>query len=834
MDASAPARAPVGCLCHPGENAMDALIQDLRYGMRQLWTSPGFTAAAVLCIALGIGANSATFSFANALLWRKSMAAEPDRLVRLYASWANGIKYGSFSYPDYLDVRDKSDVLSGLAASGIMPFHMSAGERNERVWGAVVSGNYFSVLGLKPARGRFIESEEDRVGKAQPVVVLGHGFWQRRFGGNEGIVGQTVLLNRITFTVVGIAPAGFSGMDTGLVQDMWIPITMAPRMGEQRTSMESRGNHWIQSTIGRLKPGVTIVQARTSVNALMSHLVEQYPDTNKGKSVILDSEAETSLHPMVRGGFVMFLQLMFGVVGFILLLACANVAGLLLARSSARRKEIGIRMAIGANRWQLVRQLLAESLLLALFAGAVGLLLNVWLGRLIQSFRPPGDLPLQTSVSMNWPVLVFTFVVTVLTGVLFGLTPALASTRTDLVTVLKEGSPVQLSGASRLRRSLVVAQIALSLALLIGAGLAVRSLQNAHDLNPGFVPEHQLAASLELGMQQYDEVKGRQFVRSLRERLRNLSGVEAVGFSNSIPLHLSASQTGVLPEGYTPPPNANDPSIDYSIVDYGYFAAMGVPILRGRGFLETDNAASSPVMIINEMFAQRFWQGQNPIGKHVRRGDKDYLVIGVTGNGKYFSLGEEPKSFLYLPMEQIYRSSIYVHVRTAADPAGFLETVRREIGLIDDKLPVSDLQTMNDALGFAFLPARMAAGVVSAFASLALFLAAIGLYGVIAFSVSQGARDIGIRMALGAQSGDVLRLVIRGGMTLTAIGLAIGLAIGIMLMQLMKGILYGLSPMDPLSYTSAIAALAAVALLAMYLPARRAAKVDPIVALREP
>ena len=375
--------------------------------------------------------------------------------------------------------------------------------------------------------------------------------------------------------------------------------------------------------------------------------------------------------------------------------------------------------------------------------------------------------------------------------------------------------------------------MALSLALLIGAGLVVRSLQNARNLDPGFNPDNQLVAALELGMQQYDEAKGRQFMRSLRERLTAAPGVQAVGFSDQIPLSLSSSQTSVRPEGYTPPPGAINPSIDYTTVDDGYFAAMGVPVLRGRGFSETDTAGTSPVMVINETFARRFWPGQDPIGKHVRRSDKDYLVIGVARNGKYFSLGEDPKPFLYLPMGQIYRASFYLHVRTAVDPASFLETVRREVRGLDDKLTVSDLRTMNGAMGFALLPARLAAGVVSAFAFLALFLAAIGLYGVIAYTVSQSVRDIGIRMALGARAGDVLRLVIRSGMSLTAIGLALGLGAGIALAQLMRGLLYGVSAADPLSYAAAVVALAVTALLAVYLPARRATRVDPMVALRE-
>ena len=812
---------------------MDQIVQDLRFGVRQLWKSPGFTFAAVLCIALGIGANAATFSFAKAFLWRKSMAQDSGRLVRLYARWSSGLNYGSFSYPDYVDVRDKNDVLTGLIASSIMPFHLNAGDRNDRLWGAVVSGNYFSELGIKVAMGRSFGPEVDSAEGSHPVAVMSHGLWQSRFGGDPGIVGKTVLLDRLPFTIIGIAEEGFSGMETGLSQDFWVPITMISKLGEQRRSLSSRGNHWIQSVIGRLKPGVTIEQAGTSVGTLMTHLAEEYPATNKGKTAAIYTEAETSLHPMVRGGFVMFMQLMFGVVGLILVLSCANVAGLLLARSAGRRKEIGVRMALGADRRRLVRQLLAESLVLSLLAGAAGLLLNVWLTRLIQTFRPPSELPLKIEVGLDWPVLAFTFAVTLITGVLFGLTPALASTRSDLVSVLKEGSPVQLAGASRLRRALVVGQVALSLALLIGAGLLVRSLQKARELDPGFNPENQLVATLELGMQQYDEAKGRQFIRTLRSRLKNLPGVREVGFGDNLPLNLSSSQTGVRPEGYVPRPNVNDPSIDYDTVDSGFFAAMGVPILRGRGFLETDNQNAPPVVVINETFAERFWPGQDPIGKRVRTGGQDCQVVGVARNGKYFSLGEDPKAFIYLPMEQRYRSGFYLHVRTAGDPGSMLETVRKEVRALDDKLPMSDLRTMNAALGFAYLPARMAAGVVTAFAILALFLAALGLYGVIAYSVSQSTRDIGIRMALGATGRDVLNLVVRGGMTLTALGLAVGLALGLALTQLMKGLLYGVSATDVLSYVLAIMVLAGVALLAVILPARRATRIDPIVALRE-
>lgn len=812
---------------------MKDLVRDLRYGLRQLWKSPVLTLAAVLCIALGIGANSATFSIANAILWRQSMVREPDRLVRIFVTWSSGLKYGSFSYPDYLDVRDKNDVFAGLVANSIMPFHLTAGDRNERVWGAVVSGNYFSELGLNPELGRNFLPEEDSTPGGHPVAVISDGLWQRRFGADRSVIGRTVLLNARPYTIIGVAPRGFYGTNTGLGQEIWVPITMTGQLGDARRSLTSRGNHWIQPIIGRLKPGVTIEQASASVNNLVAHLAEEYPNTNKGTSAQLLWDADSSLHPMVRDGFVKFMRLMFGVVGVILLLSCTNVAGLLLARSSSRRKEIGIRMALGADRPRLIRQLLAESVLLSLFAGGVGLLLAGWLTRLVQSFSPPSDLPIRLEIGLDWSLLAFTFAVTVVTGVLFGLTPALSTTKTDLVTVLKEGNPVQLAGASRLRRILVAGQVALSLALLIAASLVVRSLQNARNLDPGFNPDNQLVGTLDLGLQQYDEAKGRQFIRTLRDRLKNLPGVQAVGFADNLPLNLSSSQTSARPEGYTPPRNANDPSIDFATVDYGYFAAMAIPVLRGRGFSETDNIDAPRVIVINETFAQSFWPGQDPIGKHVRTGGRDQLVIGVVKNGKYFSLGEDPKAFLYFPLEQNHRASVFFHVRTTVDPEGFLQAVRKEVLSLDDKLPLTDLRTMNAALGFALLPARMAAGVVSVFALLALLLAAVGLYGVIAYSVSQSTRDIGIRMALGAQAGDVLKLVVRGGMILTSIGLAIGLGVGLILTRLMKGLLYGISPLDPLSYIAAIMILAVVALLAVFLPARRATRVDPLAALRE-
>jgi len=813
---------------------MSGILQDLRQALRLLSKNPGFTIAAVVCLALGIGANSATFSFANALLFRELPVTEPGRLARLFVNWTGGMKYGSFSYPDYVDLRDNSDVFAGLVAEQINPFHLSTGDRNERLWGMAVSGNYFSALGVRPVLGRGFLPEEDKTRGTHPVAVVSHGLWQRRFGARPDVIGSQIRLNNLSFSIVGVAPEDFDGTFIGLKSEIWVPMAMRERLYPGWEFFSARGSHSIGTVIGRLKPGVTLDQARHAVKAVMTHLSAEYPNSNKGIGVDVYPLSETALHPMVRSGFVAFLTLMFAVVGAILLLACANVAGLLLARSIARRKEISLRMALGAGRARLLRQLLIESMLLSLVGGAAGLTLASWLIRLTQTFRPPGDLPVRIAATLDSRVVVFTLIATVITGIVFGLTPALAAARDDLVTALKEGAPVKAGATSRLRRILVTGQIALSFLLLVGAALLVRSLQNVGNLDLGFNPDNQLVASLDLQLNQYDEPKGREFMRALRERAQSMPGVVAVGFSDHLPLSLNDQSWGALPEGYEAPPNApKSPSIDCSFVDEGYFQSMGIPILQGRGFAMTDDNKAPGVLVINQAFAQRFWPGRDPIGKRVRTAGRDHQVIGVVKTGKYFSIGEDPKAFMYIPIRENYRGSIILHLRTSGDPAGLMEPVRREVAQLDATLPVSDLRPMTAALGFALLPARLGAAAVSMFAVLALFLASVGLYGVVAYFVSQGIRDIGIRMAIGASRADVLRFVLRQGMFTTIIGLAVGLVMALAITRLMTGLLYGVSAADPLAYVAALFALATVAMSATLLPARKASRVDPVVALRQ-
>ncbi|MBM3791723.1 MAG: FtsX-like permease family protein, partial [Acidobacteria bacterium] len=620
---------------------------------------------------------------------------------------------------------------------------------------------------------------------------------------------------------------------SGIGADLWVPMAMRDQLYPGPAWLTSRGQRWINGVIGRLKPGIRIEQASAAVNSLLMRLREEYPNTNKGLSADLYPDSESSLHPVVRGGFTAFLSLMFAVVAAILLLACANVAGLLLARSVARRREISLRMALGAGRGRLMRQLLSESLVLASLGGAAGLLLGYWLIRAVNALRPATDIPLHVEAGLDWNVLAFTAAATVATGFIFGLTPALAAVKHDLVSSLKQGGLLQTVATSRLRRLLVAGQIVLSCLLLVGALLLVRSLQQVRDLDLGFNPDNQLAAALDLQLNRYEESRGKQFLQDLKERLSSLPGVQAVGFAEVMPLSMHNQQAGVLPEGYQPPPEAGNPSIDHNVVDEDYFRAMGIPILQGRGFTKSDGPDAPPVMVVNQAFAQRFWAGQNAIGKRVRRGPDDYVVVGVVKTGKYFSLGEDPKAYMYQSMRQLYQGSLNVHIRTTGNPESLSNAVREVVRALDETLPVSNLQTMNDALGFALLPARLGAGAVSAFAFLALFLAAVGLYGMISYFVSQSSRDLAVRSAMGATPGDLIRLVLRQGAFTVLPGLALGLLIAGAATRLMAGLLYGISAGDPISFLAASSVLAVVSPGAAYLPARRAAGMDPITALRE-
>ncbi|MEM8962865.1 MAG: ABC transporter permease [Acidobacteriota bacterium] len=819
---------------------MSALWQDLRLSFRQLAKSPGFTTAAVVCLALGIGANATVFSYAYSMLFSaRPGIEEPDRLVRVFTTWSHGIQHGSMSVPDHHDIRERADLLTDFASESPRPIQLAEGDRTERLMGSIVTANYFDVLGVEPSRGRLFDPEAHRTIGAAPVVVISHDFWQRRFDSDPDIVGRRVILNGHPFTVIGVAAVNFSGPNVGFAIDIWTPLAMQEITEPGRNLHERRSNHWLNYNIGRLAPGVTRAQAQAQFDAIAAQLTESYPDDNTGKTFMLIPENEGNLHPMVRNGFVGAIGLLFGIVGLILLLACANVAGLLLARATGRRREIAVRLALGASRWRLIRQLLTESLVLSLFAGGVGLLLGVWLMARLASLGESGPIPLDFTVDIDFTILAFTFGIAIATGVFFGLVPALAATRANLVPALKDGVGNTGSGAaSRLRRILVTAQIALSLTLLIGAGLALQSLRNAQRLDVGFEPDYLAVASVDLGRQGYTEEQGRDYQRRLLERVRSLPGVESAAWGESLPMSMQSKQTGALPAGYEVPDGADEPSIDFSAAASGYFETLDIPLIRGRGFEIVDLTGGGEegdeaqrVMVVNQAFVNRYWPDRDPLGATVQVNEGEpHRVIGVVPTGKYFALGEAPKPFMYLPLDYVNVATL--HVRTVTDPASMLPQIESEAKALDPNLPLYDVKTAEDHLGFALLPPRSMAIATTVFAVLALLLATIGLYAVIAFWVRQGIRDIGVRIALGAAGSDVVRMVVGRGLRLTAGGLLVGLVGGYLLARVATSVFLGVSAVDVGIYVTAAAVLASAALVASLVPAMRAVRVDPMQVLR--
>ena len=808
------------------------LLQDLRFAVRQLRRSPSFTVTAVVCLALGIGGNTAVFSFTNAIFQERPGIAAPARLVWLMVEWKEGLKWGAWSYPDYLDLRREVRVEADLVAETPQAFSVGVEGGSQRLWGALVSGNFFSTLGVEMLLGRGFEGPEGEVPGAAAVTVLSYGLWQRRLGGDPGVVGRTVTVNGLPFTVIGVAPRGYRSPNVGFAPELWVPITEHEVLASAGNRLDSRGWQWIAFVMGRLAPDTGPEGAQAAARAVMVRLAAIHPDSNTGKGVRVYRESEAALHPMVHGAFVSFLGALFAVVGLVLILASANVAGLLLARAASRRREMAVRLALGAGRGLLVRQLLVEGLLLALLACAVGVLLGVSLVRVLGVVQPRIDLPLDFSVpGLNVAVLAFTLAVSLVTGLAFGLVPALETTRLDLVSSLKGETSASHIGASGLRRGLVVAQVALSLVLLIGAGLALKSLRIAGNIRLGFDPDRQLLVPVDLGLLRYGPERGEALFGALRERVLALPDVEEAGYAVAVPLSVVNPQTPVLPRGYVLPPGANEPTIDYNFAATGYFEAMGTAVVRGRAFDDRDGKGSQAA-VVNQAFVRRFWAGAEPIGKRVRAQGQDVEVVGVVEDGKYWSLGEEPRPYLYLPIGIQYRGERTLHVRTSGNPAALVSALRRVIQSLDPDLPVSGIETMRQHLRFSLFPTRLLAAALSSFATLALLLAGVGLYGVIAFWVSRATPEIGVRMALGAGPMDVLWLVVRRALPPVAAGLALGLAAALALARLASGLLYGVSPLEPGAYLRAVFILAGVAFLVSLLPARRAARVDPAVALR--
>lgn len=812
----------------------DEMMQDLRYGVRMLAKRPGFTLVAVLSLALGLGANTAIFSLINTMLLRPLPIHQPEQLVALNNAGGNQM-FSNFSYPNYKDLRSRNDVFSDLIAYRIMPLSLSHDGINERRWGYEVSGNYFSALGVSAAQGRLLVAEDDLTPGAHPVVVIGYKLWQQSFGSAPNVVGKEIIVNGRPYTVVGVTPQGFLGTEIASASELWFPLAMQSQLEMGSNWLDKRGSETL-FVQGRLKPGVSSTQAQTSLNLIAEQLEREYPDDNKGKRIALS--APGLFGNTMRSNMLGFVGLLMAVVGLVLLLACINLANLLLARAAERRREIAVRLALGASRFRLVRQLLTESLLLAVGGGLLGLLPALWLVNLLKTFKLPPNVPVVFAIQVDYRVYLFTFLLSLATGVLFGLLPAWQATQGDLVPALKDegafSSHLRSPRRTWLKSSLIVAQVALSLVLLMGGGLMVRALQQANTLKLGFEPQHAAELSFDLRLQGYESAQRKEFQKRLLERVRALPGVQAAGLADLLPVDLHFSRTSVYLEGAVPERNARVPGAMFGLVSPGYFQAMGTRLLQGREFTAQDDEQAVPVALINESFARRFFPGENPLGKQFSLGRADAAkvqVVGIVEDGKYANLNEDGRPYVVRPMWQSPVGATSVVVRTAGDLPSLIASVRREIQQLDPYMPVAT-STLVEKLDLPLLPARMVASILGGFGLLALLLAAIGIYGVMSYGVAQRTHEIGIRMALGAQKADVLRLVIRQGMTLTLVGVGIGLAAALALTRLMKSLLFGVSATDPLTFVGIAGLLTLVTLLACYLPARRATQVDPLVALR--
>ncbi len=815
------------------ERIMGDFFRDIRFSARMLIKNPMFTLAAVTTLALGIGLNAATFSAVHGILLRPLPGAEdPEELVQLFREYP-GIEFGSNSIPHYQDIRDRSsEVFENVAAYYFNPMSLSADGRSERIIGMLVSANFFQTYGAEPVLGRaFIPGEEDRDPGAHPVAILGHGFWQTRFAGDPGVIGTTMLLNGHSFEVVGVAPSDFPGPVTFAAIPVYVPLMMQREMEPGSNRLENRGNNNM-TAIGRLHDGQTVERAQQVFESILLQLREEYPDHyGRQSSTRMVLQSEAGIHPSLGSAQMGMSSVMMAVVALLLLIACVNVANLFLARARDRRREMGVRLSLGAGRRRIVQQLLTESLLFSALAGVAGLALASVTTSLLANVQLPIDGPWAFNVEMDSTVLWFTLAVSVGAGVLFGMVPALQAARPDMVSALK-GEAGEGGGRSRVSSILVILQMALSLLLLISSGLFLRSLQGATEIDPGFdEPENIVMASLDPGLQGYDEASAEAFLDRVTEDIGALPEVTNVALTSNLPLGLGSSDRGVGIPGYEFA--ENEPrNIHYQYVGEGYLETMGIELVEGRTYTRADDGESAPVIVVNKRFADRFWPNESAIGKIVQTGGAERQVIGVVETGKYSSLGEDPTEFMYLSYRALFRSEMVIVARTPSDPQAVLRQMRNIVLNADPDMPVYDVRTMEDHMGIALLPARLGGSVLGLFGLLGLALAAVGIYGVMAYSVSQRKREIGIRVAMGADRSAVIKLVLGEGMKLAIIGTVLGLFGAFGAAQLVKGLLYNVQAIDPVAFIGVPVLLLGVAAIAVYLPARRAAGAEPMRALK--
>ena len=812
---------------------MNNLIQDIRFGLRMLLKSPGVSIIATIALALGIGANTAIFSVVNAVLLRPLPFPDPDSLVAVYeTNLQRGQERGSHSYPNFFDVRAQNTVFERVAPYRDGNFVMTGRGEPVRLQGSVATADLLPLLGVAPMLGRTFHADEDKGSETGRVVILSHSVFQNRFGSDPSILNQTITLDDRPYTIVGVMPPGFEFPIQNEPVDLWTTIAADAAGSEPATTQ--RGAHFLR-VIGRLKPGITPEQAQSELTAIAARLEQQYPDTNTRRSLRLES-AHSALVGDVRPMLILFLC----AVAAVLLIACANVANLLLARATGRHKEMAIRSALGASRLRVIRQLLTESILLSIAGGTVGLLLAVWWSDLLIALGKD-DIPRALEVGIDWRVLGFTLVISLVTGLIFGMAPAFHSSKTELVESLKENSRGGSEGARRirLRNVLMVGELAMAVVLLVIAGLLIQSLYRLQQVNSGLNPENILSFNVGLSEVKYKYDRQTQFFIDLKNGLEATPGV--VSASTIYPLPLSGDRFSISFEVEGRPLAPKDhPSADFFTTGVGYFSTMGIPIIKGRDFNDRDKHGSTPVIIITETFARQHFPGEDPIGKRIKPGissidGEDSMmreIVGIVGDVRNRTLSTAPKAAYYVPATQVPFSQMVAVTKTTGEPRSLIPAVTRVVSGMDQDVPLFGVKSMEEYLASSVASPRFSTTLLSIFAGVALVLTIVGLYGVMSYSVAQRTNEIGIRLALGAQSTDVLLMVVKHGSKLILIGLAIGLAAAFALTRLIESLLFGVTAKDPLTFAAVSVLLAIVALLACYVPALRATKVDPMEALR--
>jgi predicted permease len=801
---------------------IEDLWQDLRYAVRVLLKKPAFTAVAGLTLALGIGANTAIFSVVNAVLLRTLPYPQPERLVVLAEKQRDGQRM-SISYPNFQDWREQAQSFTEMAGYRVALFNLTGVDKPVRLQARTVSWNFFRMLGAQPQLGRLFVAGDDKQGGAH-IVLLSHAFWQQQCGGDPAIVGKTILLDRSSYTVIGVLPGDFQFFRR---DDIFIPLNIALSPADLQ-----RGNHFGLNALARLKDGVSVEQASAEMDAVAAELERAYPATNSGDGALTYRLLDRYASDIQRTLWVLL-----GAVGFVLLIACVNVANLLLVRAAERQKEIAIRLALGAGRWRIIRQLLSESTLLALLSGLTGLMLGVWIMEGLVKLEP-NDVPRLDQTKLDITVLLFTLGVSLLTGLLFGLLPAWQSARHDLHASLKEGGrSIAGTGRDRMRKGLLAAEVGLSLVLLVGAGLMLRTVYRLTHVDPGFATENLLTMQFNLPRSIYDDPRRQAFYNESLQRIEALPGVRAAALTLSLPIDGSNWNSIFIVADKPVPPRAQLPSSAFTPVSANYFKAMGIRLLKGRVFTEGDTAGKPTVAVINETLARQLWPGEDPLGKRLKQGwPEDQTpwreVVGVVADVKLNGVDRDSPLQAYLPLAQESTNFLGLVVRTSGNPLNLATAVEETLHTLDQDLPVFEVRSIDQLMSSAIAQQRLVLVLLLGFAGLALLLAGVGIYGVIAYSVSQRTHEIGIRIALGAQTSNVLRMVIKQGMKLAFAGVAIGLAAALALTRLMKSLLFGVSATDPLTFAGVALLLVAVALLACWIPARRATKVDPLVALR--